>query len=52
MVGGGGGGGARGGEGESGKNHRVLLRSNLPFALILVNLEEGLVQSKKGNKLS
>ena len=34
-----------------GKDHRVLLHFNTPFSLILLSLEEGQVQNKKGNKV-
>lgn len=37
---------------RSGKDRRVLLHLNPPLALILLNLEEGPIESKKGNKLS
>ena len=40
------------GWGVRGKDHMVLLHFNPHFSLILLNLEEGQVQNKTGNKLS
>ena len=34
-----------------GEDHRVLLHFNLPFSLMLLNLEKRQVQNKKENKV-